>query len=101
MRAKVIVTTQYYENYNVNAEGFGETPYWKPKGSHQFVFPVEETYNIMYAGESEMRTAITNLLSGYNTIAERFEYISYEMEYSDPTPVMGLEAEIARLFKEK
>jgi len=36
MKAKVIIHCQYFENYNVGPDGFGETPHWKPKGGFEF-----------------------------------------------------------------
>ena len=41
MKAKVIVHCQYFENYNVGPDGFGEVPQWKPKGGFDFVMAVD------------------------------------------------------------
>ena len=31
-KIKIIIQSQYWENYNVGPDGFGDVPYWKPKG---------------------------------------------------------------------
>ena len=31
-KIKIIIQSQYWENYNVGPEGFYDEPYWKPKG---------------------------------------------------------------------
>ena len=40
MKSKVIVSTQFYENYNVSDDGFNTNgdgqPHWKAKGGHEF-----------------------------------------------------------------
>jgi len=99
--AKIIATTQYYENYNVNEEGFGKTPYWKPKGEFTFHFPIEFDA-LMYTSKSDMVIAIKSLITKVNTDsdAERFEYISHEVEITTPYLVDGLLDEIIKINQE-
>jgi hypothetical protein len=96
--AKVIVHCQYFENYNVGPDGFGETPYWKPKGGFDFVMPIDSD-TMFYADTEVVVQAIKNLVEKQNTIGERFEYIDYEMVFSEPFVVKGLEQEITKVYE--
>jgi len=93
----VRVSCQYYENYNVGPDGFGETPYWKPKGGFEFIFPIDSDV-MMYAPEEHLLTAIKSLVAKQNTMAERFEYISHEVEFNEPYVVEGLITELEQVL---
>ena len=97
MNAKLIVTCQYYENYNVGPDGFGEVPYWKPKGGHTFVMPIDSDV-VLYADTDELIQAIKNLVEKQNSIAEKFEYIEHELVFSEPTVVEGLMDELNKVY---
>jgi len=99
MKANLLVHCQYYENYNVDANGFGEVPYWKPKGGHTFKMPVDSD-TVFYADEDKLIQAIKNLVESQNSIVEKFEYIEHELVTSEPTLVEGLETELEKLYKE-
>ena len=96
--AKVIVHCQYFENYNVGPDGFGETPHWKPKGGFDFVMPIDSD-TMFYADTNVVVQAIKNLVEKQNTIGERFEYIDHEMVFSEPFVVKGLEQEITKVYE--
>jgi len=98
MKANLLVHCQYYENYNVDANGFGEVPYWKPKGGHTFKMPVDSD-TVFYADEDKLIQAIKNLVESQNSIVEKFEYIEHELVTSEPTLVEGLEAELGKLYQ--
>ena len=98
MKGKLLVHCQYYENYNVDANGFGEVPYWKPKGGHTFTMPVDSD-TVFYADEDKLIQAITNLVESQNSIAAKFEYREHELVISEPTLVEGLEGEIQKLYE--
>ena len=98
MNSKVLVHCQYFENYNVDINGFGEVPHWKPKGGHTFQMPIDSDI-MMYADEDKVIQAITNLVESQNSIAERFEYREHELVISEPTLVEGLEGEIQKLYE--
>ena len=98
MDSKLLVHCQYYENYNVGPEGFGEVPYWKPKGGHTFQMPIDSD-TVFYADEDKLIQAIKNLVESQNSIAEKFEYVEHELVYSEPTLVNGLLAEIQKLYE--
>ena len=61
----LIVNCQYYENYNVGPNGFGEVPYWKPKGGFQFKMPVDSD-TVCYADNDVIVQAIKNLVEKQN-----------------------------------
>jgi hypothetical protein len=98
MKSNLLVHCQYYENYNVDANGFGEVPHWKPKGGHTFTMPIDSDI-MMYADEDKIIQAITNLVESQNSIAEKFEYREHELVISEPTLVEGLEGEIQKLYQ--
>src|SRR6056300_609754 len=98
MKANLLVHCQYFENYNVDANGFGEVPHWKPKGGHTFTMPVDSD-TVFYVDEDKLIQAIKNLVESQNSIAERFEYCEHELVISEPTLVEGLEGEIQNLYQ--
>jgi len=100
MLVNLLVNCQYYENYNVGPEGFGEVPYWKPKGGHQFLMPIDSDY-LMYADESQIVEAITKIVEKQNTISCKFEYREYQIQWSKPDKVGGLEEELKSLMNEE
>jgi len=98
MNSKVLVHCQYFENYNVDINGFGEVPHWKPKGGHTFQMPIDSDV-MFYADEDKVIQAITNLVESQNSIAEKFEYREHELVISEPTLVEGLEGQIQKLYE--
>ena len=93
MKVKVVANCQYYENYNVGPDGFGEVPYWKPKGGHIFEMPIDSDV-VMYCDDEVLVGAINNLVEKQNTIAVKFEVIDYDVVFTKPEVVEGLESEI-------
>ena len=81
---KILVHTQYFENYNVGPEGFGEVPHWKPKGGHTFQIEMDADL-LLYTDPAEV---FGKMLEKQNSIAERFTYIEYEIQWQEPT-VLG------------
>jgi hypothetical protein len=84
----ILVNTQFYENYNVGPNGFGETPSWKAKGGHTFSIEMDADL-LMY---SDTKAIFSKMLEMHNTIAERFEYIDYEIQWSKPS-LLGYQAD--------
>ena len=78
---KILVHTQYYENYNVGPDGFGAIPHWKPKGGHTFQIEMDADL-LMFSDPAEV---FGKMLEKQNSIAERFEYIEYEIVWQEPT----------------
>lgn len=99
MKVNLLVECQYYENYNVGPEGFGEVPHWKPKGGHYFLMPIDSD-EIMYADTADLEAAIKVVLEKENTIAEKFEYLGHEIQWSTPDKVGGLEVELEKIQKQ-
>ena len=98
MKSNLLVHCQYFENYNVDINGFGEVPHWKPKGGHTFQMPIDSDV-MFYADEDKVIQAITNLVESQNSIAEKFEYREHELVISEPTLVEGLEGQIQKLYE--
>ena len=84
MKSKVIVYTQFYENYNVGPDGFGEVPHWKPKGGHEFEIEVDSDV-LLYSNKLEEH--LTKLVAEESTIAEKFEYRGHELKWSEPSTI--------------
>jgi len=98
MKSNLLVHCQYFENYNVDINGFGEVPHWKPKGGHTFQMPIDSD-TVFYADEDKLIQAIKNLVESQNSIAARFEYREHELVISEPTLVEGLEGQIQKLYE--
>lgn len=92
--AKLTIQTQYYENYNVGPEGFNHygdgLPHWKPKGGHEFVIPDFDSDFLFYDEEGVVE-ALKALIAKQETVAERFEYISHELSFGEPTELKDSE----------
>lgn len=74
---KVLVHTQYYENYGFN-EG---REAWKPKGIHTFHIEIDADI-LMYTNPAEV---FGKMLETHNSEIERFEYREYEIQWQEPT----------------
>jgi hypothetical protein len=82
MDCKLIVGCQYFENYNVGPEGFGEVPHWKPKGGHEFEIEVNSDV-LLYS--NDLVKHLTKMVEAQSTIAEKFEYRDHELKWSEPS----------------
>ena len=82
MDCKLIIGCQYYENYNVGPEGFGEIPHWKPKGGHKFQIKVDS--DVLWESD-KLEEHLTKLVESQSTIAEKFEYRDHEILWSEPS----------------
>ena len=94
MKSTVLVHTEYHENYNVGPEGFGATPHWKSKGGHTFSIELDADI-LMYADNVEQ--IFKQLVERQSTIAEKFEYISHEIQCQEPT-VLGTEEDFLSIM---
>lgn len=98
MKSTVLVLTQYYENYNVGPEGFNmqgdKQPYWKPKGGHTFSIEMDADV-LMY---TDAEAILSKMVEKQNSIAERFEYVSHEIQWQSPTP-LGTEEEYLAILE--
>lgn len=99
MLVNLLVNCQYYENYNVDARWDSDyVPHWKPKGGHYFLMQIDSD-DVLFTDESVMKTAINNVLEKHNSIAEKFECIDYEIQWSEPTRIEGLQDELNTLLE--
>ena len=94
--ATIIVTTQFHEN-KAFSEG-GEA--WKPNGSHDFTFEMNGDV-LINIPEKLLIEAISNLVAKESNDLERFEYVSHELKFGQPTKLEGLMEEIDRICNEK
>ena len=88
MESTIIITATYYENYNVNSKGFGEVPYWKRKGNHEFSIVMNSDL-VFYCDDVDQ--IFTEMVSKHNTIAEKFEYVDYKIQHQQPTELGSVE----------
>tara|TARA_R110001606_G_scaffold62592_1_gene145530 strand:- start:2 stop:343 length:342 start_codon:yes stop_codon:yes gene_type:complete len=77
MDCKIIINSQYYQNYSDT-----DTPYWKPKGGHEFQIEVNSDV-LMYSNELEKH--LTKMVSKQSDGHEKFEYIGHEVQFQKPT----------------
>ena len=97
MKSTVIVSTQFYENYNVSADGFNTNgdgkPSWKPKMGHEFTIEMDSDL-LMYCDNIE--EIFSHMVSKHNSEAEKFEYRSHEIKFSEPTK-LGTQEEFLKI----
>ena len=93
MMISILVSAQYYENYNTAGEG---APYWKPKGGVDFSFPIDSDL-VMYAYKEELREALIKMVEEQSNEHSLYEYIDHEVKFSAPIVVEGLGRELERM----
>ena len=84
MKTLVQITAQNFENNNCFSDF---TPHWKPKGSQVFNMYVD-TYLFLYYHDTCIE-AIKVMLEEYCDNLNKFEYISYELIFSEPIVLDG------------
>lgn len=77
---KVLVHTQYEENYGFHEGGV----HWKPKGGHTFQIEMDADL-FMFSNPTEV---FGKMLESHNSDLERFTYIGHEIQFQTPT-VLG------------
>lgn len=99
MKNLVIITTQYFENYNVGPDGFNTmgdgTPHWKPKGESLWQIEMDADLLMM----SDPHEVFGRMIAKHNNEAERFEYITHDVRWSEPH-VLGTEEDYIQAHKE-
>jgi len=88
MNVNILVSAQYYENYSDT-----ETPYWKPKGGMDFIFPADSDL-VMYTPEPLLVSALSRLVEAQSNGYARYEYLSHEVKFFEPKVVEGLDIEL-------
>ena len=74
---KILVHTQYEENYGFNEGNF----HWKPKGGHTFQIEMDADL-LMFTDPAEV---FGKMLESQNSDLERFTYLEYEIVLHEPT----------------
>tara|TARA_B100002019_G_C21122362_1_gene524026 strand:- start:501 stop:803 length:303 start_codon:yes stop_codon:yes gene_type:complete len=82
----LIINAQYYENYAIGPNGLEGAPYWKPKGGHEFVINGFDPDDLFY-DEENVVSAIKSLVANQSNDYEKFEYISHELKFGEPTEI--------------
>ena len=92
MKVDIVVNVQRYVNYGERND------YWKPKGGHTFIFPVDDDF--LLNDNSMIVEAIEHMLGNESNYEERYTYLSHHIEFSQPTRVEGLEETFELIFGE-
>ena len=92
MMCTIQVTAQYYENYSDS-----NIPYWKPKGSVDFHFPLDADV-ALYVPKSELVAALTKMVEEQSNDYSLYEYLEHEVKFSSPIVVEGLGRELERML---
>ena len=74
---KILVNTQYYENYAAHEGG----EHWKPKGGHTFQIEMDADL-LLY---TDPREVFGKMLESQSNDLERFTYLEYEIQWQEPT----------------
>ena len=92
MMCTIQMPAQYYENYSDTS-----TPYWKPKGSVDFHFPLDADV-ALYVPKSELVEALTKMVEEQSNDYSLYEYLEHEVKFSSPIVVEGLGRELERML---
>ena len=93
MMISILVSAQYYENYNTTGEG---APYWKPKGGMDFCFPIDSDL-VMYTYKEDLKAALIKMVEEQSDGHSLYEYIGHEVKFFNPIVVEGLEKELQKM----
>ena len=96
MDTTIRITAQYYENYAIGPNGLEGTPYWKPKGGHEFIIKADSDM-VMYA--DNLKEILTEMVAAQSNDYEKFEYIDHDVQFSEPT-VLSTEDFISKVQKQ-
>ena len=100
MKVNVVVNCQYFENYNVESDGFNtfgdKQPHWKPKGGHTFTITIDSD-TVTYTEPSEL-VSICSLVEKQNNVAARFQYMGHEVQWSGLKKLRVYKRRLKNLF---
>ena len=88
---KILVHTQYEENYGFHEGNF----HWKPKGGHTFQIEMDADL-LMFTDPAEV---FAKMLESQNSDLERFTYLEYEVQWQEPT-VLGSQEDYIKANQE-
>ena len=92
MMINILVSAQYYENYNTTGEG---APYWKPKGGMDFCFPIDSDL-VLNIPSKMLVDALIKMVEEQSNEYSRYEYIDHEVKFSKPIVVEGLNEQLMK-----
>ena len=81
MKAKIWVTAERFENYNPD----GKRAKWRQKGDH--MFSIELDIDLLYYSDYELAETFKRMIAVHSSRFNRFEYIGYEVQSYEPTPL--------------
>jgi hypothetical protein len=79
MEVTIRITAQYYENYSDT-----DTPYWKPKGGHEFTIKADAD-TIFYAYDSDLKEILSNMVADESDFHNKYEYLDHEVKFFEAT----------------
>jgi hypothetical protein len=79
MEVTIRITAQYYENYSDT-----DTPYWKPKGGHEFTIKADAD-TISYTYDSDLKEALSKMVADESDSHNKYEYIDHEVIFFEAT----------------
>ena len=82
MNVQIRISAQVQENYSDN-----NTPYWKMKGSQEFIIDNVDSDIAMYTTSNKMDSVIQNILDEYSNSHTRYTLIEWEVIFSSPIVV--------------
>lgn len=83
---KIRILTQSFENYNY--ENYPDSPIWKAKGTQEFFVDVDDYF--LY-DEDLCIAAIKSLIAEKESALIKYQYISFEIVFSEPIKLTGFE----------
>lgn len=94
------IIAQYFENY-ADDKSKVDGAYWKPKGGHVFLVNCDQQLEdaLMYGcSKADVEEMLTELLAKESNSHCRYEFVSYDAVFSQPT---DLTKEFKALVSEK
>ena len=79
MEVTIRISAQYYENYSDT-----DTPYWKPKGGHEFTIKADAD-TIFYTYDSNLKEILSKMVADESDSHNKYEYIDHEVIFFEPT----------------
>ena len=79
MDVTIRISAQYYENYSDT-----DTPYWKPKGGHEFTIKADAD-TILYTYDSNLKEILSKMVADESDSHNKYEYIDHEVIFFEPT----------------
>ena len=77
------ITAQYYENYAIGPNGPEGSPYWKPKGSHEFIIEGADSDVVLYS--LDLEAILTKMVYKQSNDYVKYVYLDHEKIFTEPT----------------